>query len=194
MPTCSEVIQSAYRRSGIMAAGVNMNASQSQVGLELFIGMLQNLIVGGMFGRATDEVYDSATTYEAKEGYRIYNRQSATITLPELVRDELYGDMRQPRDGAFITIVDPDITVKTKQYLYDRATAGWVAIHSLVLASEAPLCGRFEDHIKNMLAVRLLGESGQPTPLELIRAEGRARLALSFRRDGERTTGTGCFS
>lgn len=194
MTTCREVIQSAYRRSGIMAMGVNMNASQAEVGLELLVGLYQNLIVGGMFGRAKDEVYDSLTTYEAKEQARIYNKQSATITLPVLVRDEDYGDMRQPRDAAFVTIVDPDAAVPTQQFIYDRAFGGWVGLHSLALATEAPLTGRFDDHIKNMLAVRLLGESGQPTPLELTRAEGRARLALSNRRDGERTTGTGCFS
>lgn len=189
MTTCRAVIQSAYRRSGIMAMGVNMNAAQAEVGLELLVGLYQNLLVGGMFGRTIDEVYDSATAYEAKEGYRIYNNQGATITLPALVTDERTGEERQPRDGAFITIVNPDADVPTEQYIYDRAFGGWVGLHSLALATEAPLTGRFDDHIKNMLAVRLLGESGQPTPMELMRAEGRARLALATRRDGERKTG-----
>jgi len=193
MTTCRAVIQSAYRRSGIMATGVNMNAAQAEVGLELLVGLYQNLIVGGMFGRAIDEVYDSATAYEAKEGYRVYNKQGATITLPELVTDECNGGMRQPRDGAFITIVNPDAAVPTEQYIYDRSFGGWVGLHSLALATEAPLTGRFDDHIKNMLAVRLLGEAGQPVPLELTRAEGRARLALSTRRDGERRTGESVY-
>ena len=194
MTTCREVIQSAYRRSGIMAMGVNMNEAQAQVGLELLSGMYQNLIVGGMFGRATDKIYDSASDYEAEEGYRIYNTQGATIALPVLVDDpDAPEGTRQPRDGAFITIVNPDAGVPTEQYIYDRSIGKWVGIHSLALSTEAPLCGRYEDHIKNMLAVRLLGESGQPAPLELMRAEGRARLALSNRVDGERRTGVGVF-
>lgn len=193
MTTCKTVIQSAYRRCGVLAMGVNMNAAQAAVGLELLIGMYQNLLNGGMFGRATDEVYDSLADYEAKEGTRIYNVQGATITLPVLVRDEDFGTMRQPRDGAFVTIVNPDAAVPTEQYIYDRSFGGWVGLHSLALETEAPLCGRFEDHIKALLAVRILAESGQPATLELMRDEGRARLALSTRRDGERRTGTGCF-
>lgn len=191
MTTCREVIQSAYRRSGILAAGINMNASQAEIGLELLVGMYQNLIVGGMFGRATEKFLDSASAYEAEEGQRIFNKEDATITLPVEVRGD-DGDMRQPRDGAFVTIVNPTTGV-ARQHLYDGVIGQWQDIHSLALASEAPLSGRFEDHIKNMLAVRLLGESGQPTPLELTRSEGRARLALSTRRDGERRTGTGVY-
>lgn len=193
MTTCREVVQSAYRRSGILAMGVNMNAAQAAVGLELLIGMYQNLLVGGMFGHAKDVVYDRTTAYEAKEGTRLYNKLGAVITLPVLVRDECDGEMRQPRDGAFITIVNPSAEVRTEQHIYDRATGQWVGLHSLDLSAEAPLTGRWDDHIKNMLAVRLLGESGQPTPLELTRAEGRARLALASRWDGERTTVKGVY-
>lgn len=177
-----------------MAVGVNMNESQATVGLELLTGMYQNLIVGGMFGRPVDEVYDSLSEYVATEGHRIFNKQGAVITLPELVYDKCLGKERQPEDGAFVTIVNPANASATEQYIYDRSLGKWVGIHSLALPSEAPLCGRWEDHIKNMLAVRLLGESGQPTPLELTRAEGRARLALSSRYDGERRPGRGTFA
>lgn len=192
MTTCRDVIQSAYRRSGIMAMGVNMNEAQAQVGLELLTGMYQNLLVGGMFGRAKDVIYDSLTDHVACEGTRIYNKQGAVITLPVLVEDRCEGGQRQPRDGAFVTIVNP-VDGTTEQYIYDRSLAKWVGLHSLALMTEAPLCGRFEDHIKNLLAVRLLAESGQPAPLELLRGEARARLALSNRVDGERRTGVGVF-
>lgn len=193
MATCREVIQSAYRRSGVLALGMTMNELQATVGLELLVGMYQNLIVGGMFGRAEDEVYDSPSDYVAKEGHRIFNKQGATITLPDLVYDRSLGEDRQPHDGSFITIVNPDADTYTEQYIYDRSTGQWVGLHSLALGSEAPLTGRFEDHIKNMLAVRLLGELGQSVPTVLARNEGLARLALANRPDGPRTTGVGVF-
>lgn len=191
MSTCRAVIQSAYRRSGILAAGVNMNETQAGVGLELLIGMYQNLIVGGMFGRPTEHYLDNNTAYEAEENQRVFNEGGATVTLPTVITDADTGKPRAPRDGTFITVVNP--TGTPEQWLYDLVQGQWQAIHSLGLSDEAPLTGRFDDHIKNMLAVRLLGEAGQPTPLELTRAEGRARLALSVRRDGERRTGEGVY-
>jgi hypothetical protein len=190
MATCREVIQSAYRRSGILAAGVNMNASQANVGLELLIGMYRNFIVGGMFGRPVEKYLDTDSAYEAKEGQRVFNEGGATITLPTRVMDA--GEYRAPRDGAFIVVVNP--SGSPQQHIYDAGLGQWQALSSLALSSEAPLSGRFEDHIKNMLAVRLLGEAGQPTPPELTRAEGRARLALSNRQDAERRPGVGVFS
>lgn len=192
MPTCQEVIRAAYRRSGILAAGVNMNASQSAIGLEHLTGLYQNLISGGMFGRAVDYYLD-ATEYEAKEGQRVFKSQPATVTLPVSVRDACTGQMRQPRDGAFITIVDPVAGVPS-QNLYDRTIGQWVELSDLTLQDNAPLSGRYEDHLKNLLAVKLLGDVDLPMPLELIRAEGRARLALATRPDNERSTGRGEYS
>lgn len=192
MPTCQDIIRSAYRRSGILAAGVNMNASQSAIGLEHLQGLYQNLISGGMFGRAKDYFLDGVT-YEAKEGQRVFKSQPATVTLPITVRDECTGQMRQPRDGAFVTIVDPVLGVPS-QNIYDRSIGQWVEITDLGLQDPAPLSGRYEDHLKNMLAVKMLGDVDLPMPLELIRSEGRARLALATRPDGERSTGRGEYS
>lgn len=188
MPTAKQIIQSAYRRAGILATGVNMNAPMAEVGLELLRGLYQNLIVGGMFGRTRDVIYDSVSDTVAEEGTRVYNKQSATITLPVLVDDRCHGGKRQPRDGAFITLVDP-VDERTEQWIYDRSLGRWTEINSLALDTEAPLGGRFEDHIKSLLAVRLLGDIGQPTPPELTRQEGRARLALASQYDGERQPG-----
>ena len=193
MATCREVIQSGYRRSGLLAFGVAMNAAQAQVGLDLLQGLYNNFIVGGMFGRATDYFYDSLTALEAAEGQRIFNKQGAVITLPAQVNDQaIGGGIRAPKDGAFIVVVNP--AGLPESYLYDAGLAQWQSIPGLQLSDQAPLSGRFEDHIKNMVAVRLLGESGQPTPLELMRAEGRARMALAYRQDGERPSVKGVYS
>lgn len=192
MPTCQEIIRSAYRRSGILAAGVNMNASQSSLGLEHLRGLYQNLISGGMFGRAKD-YFLTDLTYEAKEGQRVFKQNPASaVTLPVSLRNDC-GGLRQPRDGAFVTIVDPVLGIPS-QNIYDRTIGQWVELSELGLQDPAPLCGRYQDHITNMLAVKMLGDVDLPMPMELIRSEGRARLALATRPDDERSTGRGEYS
>jgi len=192
MTTCRDVIKSAYRRSGIMAAGTNLNASQSNIGMERLVGLYQNLIEGGMFGRVEDKYLDSAV-YTAEEGQRVYQSVAATVTIPTTVTDKSTGLTRQPLDLAFIIVVDP-VTEVPEYWLFDRMRGAWSAVHGLTLTSQAPLTPRHDEAIKDLLAEALLEETGQPMPRELLRRVGRARLALATRRVGERKTGTGCFS
>jgi len=106
MTTCRDVIKSAYRRSGIMAAGVNLNASQANIGMERLVGLYGSLIEGGMFGRICDKYLDT-DTYTAEEGQRVYQSIPATVTIPTTVVDTGTGLTRQPLDLAFIIVVDP---------------------------------------------------------------------------------------
>jgi len=192
MTTCRDVIKSAYRRSGIMAAGVNLNASQANIGMERLIGLYQTLIEGGMFGRICDKYLDAAT-YTAEEGQRVYKSVASTVTIPTTVVDTGTGLTRQPLDLAFIIVVDPT-TGEPQYWLFDRMRGQWAAVHDLTLTAQAPLTPRFDEQIKDLLAEALLEETGQPTPGELLRRVGRARLTLSARRVGERKTGTGVYS
>jgi len=192
MTTCRDVIKSAYRRSGVMAAGVNLNASQANIGMERLIGLYQTLIEGGMFGRVCDKYIDTVT-YTAEEGQRVYKSVASTVTIPPTVVDTGTGLTRQPLDLAFIIIVDP-VSGEPEYWLFDRMRGQWAAIHDLTLTAQAPLTPRFDEQIKDLLAEALLEETGQPTPGELLRRVGRARMTLATRRVGERKTGTGIYS
>jgi len=192
MTTCRDVIKSAYRRSGIMAAGVNLNASQANIGMERLVGLYGSLIEGGMFGRICDKYLDTAT-YTAEEGQRVYQSIPATVTIPTTVVDTGTGRTRQPLDLAFIIVVDP-VSGEPEYWLFDGMRGQWASIHGLTLTAQAPLTPRFDEAIKDLLAEALLEETGQPTPGELLRRVGRARLSLATRRVGGRKTGKGVYS
>lgn len=190
MADCQSIIRRAYRKSNILPAGINMNALQTQIGLEHLRALYQGLITGGTLGRPCD-VFIDQNTYEAKEYERVFKSVPGTVTLPSSVRGDC--GMRQPRDFAFICVVDP--VAKSSQYfLYDRGTATWTDVNDIELASEAPLSGRYEDHVVTLLALRMLEDTDQPIPTELYRSSARARLALTNRYDDERRTGVGEFS
>lgn len=192
MSSCQSIIRRAYRKANILAAGVNMNAMQTEIGLEHLQAMYRGLITGGMFGRPRDVFVDTAT-YTAEEYQRVFLSVPGTVTLPSTIDDRCTGKKRQPRDFAFICVVDP-VSHTSTYNIYDRGTATWTDLNSLVLTQEAPLSGRYEDHVIALLAMRMLGDSDMPIPVELTREAARARLALANRYDDARVTGVGEFS
>lgn len=192
MSTCQTIIRRAYRRANILPAGVNMNAMQSEIGMEHLRGLYQGLLTNGTLGRPVDVFIDTAT-YEAEEYQRVFQSVPGTVTFPSIIRDKCTGQNRQPHDFAFIMVVGPGVDTP-KQMLYDRGTATWTDLAVLAMTDEAPLSGRYEDHLVSLLAERMLGDSDIPIPVELYRATARARLALANRYDTARRTGVGEFS
>lgn len=192
MYTCRDVIKAAYRRSGIIAAGVNLNATQANVGLERLKGMYENFVSGGMFGRLVDKYIDTGP-YEAEENQRVFKTDpDLVVTLPTSVIDRENGGLRQPANFAPIVVVDPEAEGPVI-HVYDRMAGNWLNVMALTLDVRAPLSSAYYDHIVNLLAVRLLDEAGQQIPPELSKAEGRGRLALASRYGEPRKTGVAEF-
>lgn len=218
MATCLDIIKSAYRRSGIVAAGVNLNASQVEIGMERLIELYQGGRHTGLFGRFTD-YYLATGDYTAQEWQRIAKVDpTSVITLPTFysiqtnASDYAFtggnftypqeqvgggfnngtsdGSSRAPYDGAMVVVVDqstaPQFT--TAVHIYD-AEAGWIKVNDLSQNDYAPLSGRAERHIKNLLAVDLLGENGQPVDPILLRNASMARMYLGSRYDQPRAPG-----
>lgn len=219
MTTCLNILKSAYRRSGIVAAGVNLNATQVQIGMERLIELYDRGIQTGLFGRLTD-YYLTSGNYTALEWQRIFKASAgSTITLPQFynlsnnagdpsdygfsggnatraqeqigggINRTSDGSSRAPFDGAVVVVVDKATTpFTTTTHIYD-ATAGWIQASQLNRTSYAPLSGRAEAHIKNLLAIDLLGENGLQVDPILLRNAGMARMYLATKYDQPRAPG-----
>lgn len=192
MATCRDVIRSAFRRSGVRAAGVRLTATENDVGLERLKGMYLNFLATGLLGQLTDYYLGVAAnashgTYTALENQRIFKADvTITITIPTFVKDCSTGLNRAPLDGSVIVIANPNASPPVLTiYLYD-ALGGWQVISDLVPASFAPMSGRYEENIKDILAVMLCDEYGLPVTPVLARNAGMAKLTIASKYDQPR--------
>lgn len=159
MATVRTVIKNAYRKAGITALGQSLTAAQSGVGLELLEETYNDLVVKGTLGRVTD-VYKTSD-YEAKEFERVTaSVDTLAITFPATVEDVYTGEVRAPKDGAYITVVGAGRTVDTR--IFSAATASWEAIRGLLLTGQAPLTEAYQSDIEALLAAKLADERGIP--------------------------------
>lgn len=184
MASVVDTIQSAYRRGGIVAAGVNINAKQKDIGLERLKGWYNRMALGGKFGALHDKRLTTADAYEAQEYERVINTAAAAITLPSTVQDDFDGTDRTPRDMCVITTVVPGSNPVVK--VYDAVMAAWVDINSLTLTGYAPLTFRYDDHIKNLLAVELCDEVGYSIPPMLALNAKAAQVEFASRHGSDR--------
>lgn len=191
MATCKTVIQSAFRRSGIMGAGRNATDTLMKVGLERMQDMYSGMIGSGLLGRFNDVYLAPGSTYVAKEQDRIYiSNNTVTVTMPTTVADEQTGVIRTPLDRAAIIQVNPATAPAGAPVLqiWDAFTGNWISVLGLTLTSYAPFSQRYEDGLKNYLAVHLADEGGYPIRPTLALAAARFRLALATRYDAPRRT------
>lgn len=182
MATCQEVIKSAYRRAGIRSRGVNLTALDIEVGLERLQAMYDRFVGSGLFGRFTDKFLDDASNYEAKEGERVYNSLSATVTFPTTVSDD--GTTRAPYDGSVIAVVEPGQDPSIR--IYDAMTASWQSTQGLTQNSVAPLSYRYFNAVCDLLAVDLCDEVGFPLSSKLVQQAGLGKIAIASRYDRPR--------
>lgn len=196
MGTCTDIIQSAYRRAGVLAARVPMSADQAQTGLEQLQGMYEEMS-NGLFGQVRDYVLTSGP-YTACENQRIYKQDpTSVITLPTIITPQFLttdcscdtsdygfsysGKARPPIDGALVIIVDPTVNVPII-WLYNALMAKWQSVVTLALSDIAPLSYQFEEPLKNMLAVVLADERGMPISPLIARRAATGKLAIGSRR------------
>lgn len=177
MATVLEIIERAWRRSGIIGAGVVINSVQKDIGLE----RLQDLYTGmteGLFGELETVLLSDSTAYEAEEGQRVINTAAATVTLPDTVDDDDAVDgIRPPRDCSVVIVItpgsDPDIN------LYDINRGAWQEISALTTGDHAPLSGRFSDGLTNMLAVLIADDVGGKIPPIVAKMAAAARMNIA---------------
>lgn len=212
MAKCQDVIQSAYRRSTVIGAGVTPNNTQFGIGLELLQGLYMKFIGDGLFGRMTDSyVGPGNLTIVAAERQRIFNGSGGnlTVSLPTVVQgvdpfNYDYGFVpqppqltefpgpRQPFDNMPITIINPIPTAPSSDtYLYDANQGMWVKITNLGLEDYAPLSGRYEDGIKCMLAVIIADEQPMQAPPMVMSRAKSFRLSLASGYDSPRRPAVG---
>lgn len=177
MATVLTIIQSAFRRSGAISAGHNLNAVNRDVGLERLQTIYKDMAAGGLFGRLTDNYLPDSSAYEAKEFERVVNSHAATVTFPTTVDDGC--DIRTPREAALIQVVVPGTGPTT--YVYDSAMGAWTAIESLTVDSQAPLSAMYQDALTDLLAVLIADDTGIQISPVLAKRASAARLKLASR-------------
>lgn len=211
MSTVQSIISSAYRRAGIRAAGVAPSNTQNTIGLERIVDFYHDLIATGAIGRMEDVYLVSGTTYIALESQRITcEDDTVTVTIPtiyysgqSLIDPYDYdfsgtgdspqysssGTPRAPMDGAVIQVIQPfNATIPLITQMYDMNFGTWIDIEGLTLTSFAPFSGRYEEGLKNALAVFLADEGGYQVRPLLARAAARFKLTIGSRYDGPRKT------
>jgi hypothetical protein len=188
MSSVRDTIKSAYRRSGVKAAGANITATEYSTGLERLQGMYTKMVSDGLWGRLTDKMLDNDDDYEAKERERVYNPSGATVTYPVSVIDCESGVARTPLDGIVIAVVVPGSDPEVK--IWDAFRGEWQSVMGLTLSSFAPLTTMFDEAIKNFLAVVLADDIGnQPSQL-LLRQAAVSKMAITNRFASKRRPGT----
>lgn len=190
MATCQDVIRSAYRRAGIIAASVTLNATQAAVGMERLQGMYQGWVSNAMFGRFCDYFLQTGD-YTANEYDRIYkNDPTSVVTIPLTLRDKDTGLTRAPIDNSIISVIDP-VGHDPLVYIYNAFAARWDNVQDLLLTSVAPLSIAYEDALKDILAVSLSDELGMPITPDLgLRAKlGLLKIASKYSKPRQAAVG-----
>jgi hypothetical protein len=197
MATVLEIIQPAYRRSGVLGAGVTIDKTKKDVGLELLQDLYRDLCNGTM-GQLRDKYLTSNTAYTAQEFERVFNTAAAVVTLPTLVRDFPAGPVpysyestltansqeRPPCDGCVIQVVVPGSDPHT--HIYDSGRGEWQDIEALALTTFAPLSSRYTNSLRNLLAAYIADDVGTPIGPVLAKRASAAKVAFASRHGSTR--------
>lgn len=189
MTTCQKIIEVAWRRSGVFAAGVSIPETQMTVGLERLQDMYNNMVGEGLLGRFNDVWLDAGATYVAQEQNRIYcTDNTVTVTIDSTFVDADTGRTRTPIDRAAIIIVKPFDDEPTTIQLWDAYVGAWILVDDLAMEDYAPFSKRYEEGLKNYLAVKLADEGGYSIRPSLARDAGMFKMQIARRYDDPRRT------
>lgn len=183
MATVLNVIESAYRRSGVLPAGANVDSVQHGVGLDRLQSLFREM-ADSLFGAVTEYQLPDNTAYEATEFQRIINTYAAVITMPLVVRDDFSGEERPPLDCAVNIEVTPG--GEPHVWLYESNRGEWQDTSTLTLVGYCPLTTRWEEGVKNLLAAAIADDIGNPITPFLAKRAGSARLAIASRYGSQR--------
>ncbi len=183
MPTCLEIITSAYRKAGVMDAAGTLSASDGQVGLELLQEVYLDIVAKGSLGRLNE--VNVTADYEALEMDRIIvtTEDAVEVTLPATYTDEDTGQERAPKDLTVVTVTDLRSDYRTL-YIFDAIYGAWTRVDELALDDYAPLSHRFPAGLKAHVAIKRAAEDGMPLSAGIVREAAMMNLALSTRFDG----------
>lgn len=189
MATCETIITVAWRRSGVYGGGVSIPNTQMTIGLERLQDMYNNMVGEGLLGRFNDVYLMTGQEYTAKEQDRIYRSDNTTVvTIPTAVTDDNSGVIRTPLDRGAIIVVSPFDDDPTTLSIWDAYTGAWVDVDGLTMDSYAPFSKRFEEGLKNYLAIKLADEGGYSIRPSLARDAGLFKIQLASRYDAPRRT------
>lgn len=183
--TCRDIIRTALRKSGALAAGSEPTASEALEALQALQSLYLEWVDRAVFGRLV--TVSASGAYEAGEGERVI-ANGFTITFPTMVSDDC--ETRPPHDLALVMVVtagaDPDCRI------YDANRAQWVSLSVLTLSDNAPLAGRGADGLAACLSRRIAGEYGLPSSDEVERSANRFITALGLKRTAQTVGVTFC--
>lgn len=182
MATLLQVIQSGYRKSGLVAAGVSIGNREKETGLEILRQWFLKALADDLFGQLTD-VYKSSN-YTAGEFERIYKQGAITVTFPATIVDVWTGQTRQPLDGVLVVVVDPVTNIPDAR-VYDATRGLW---ESILIAEDAPMSTycpmsfRYYTALSDILSALILGENDKPiSPIRARMASmGKQSLATRY--------------
>lgn len=179
MTTCSEIINSAYRRAGVIGASVVPDNLQATIGLERLVGLYERM-AQSLLG-TVDEYYLASGAYTAVENQRIFKASgTSVITLPVTVVDASTGRTRAPLDGALVLVADPNTTIPVK-WIYNAAYAKWQDMATLAAGDVAPLTGQYTEALKDILGVLLCDENYLEPSKMLATNAALGKLAIASR-------------
>jgi hypothetical protein len=183
MPTCLEIITSAYRKAGVVDAAGTLSASDGQVGLELLQEVYLDIVAKGSLGRLNE--VNVTADYEAQEMDRIIvtTEDAVDVTLPATYTDEDTGLERTPKDLTVVTVTDLRSDYRTL-YIFDAIYGAWTRVDELALDDYAPLSHRFPAGLRAHVAIKRAAEDGLPLSAGIVREAAMMNLALSTRFDG----------
>lgn len=197
--TCQAIVRSAWRKSGIVAAGTFLSTLQLNIGMENLIDMYLGWLGAGMFGKLRDFYLPTGANWPPASPLpagcgvsplvwvRIYQSDpTSTITLPITLPSYGPSGVIQVPDGAFIEVTNPNAeTPILADYLYD-SSLGWINLQGLTLNSIAPLSARHVEAIKANLACILADEGGFPPPPGVMKQAAMGKLSIATRYDSVR--------
>jgi hypothetical protein len=183
MPTCLEIITSAYRKAGVMDAAGTLSASDGQVGLELLQEVYLDILAKGFLGRLNE--VNVTDDYEALEFDRVLvtTEDAVTVTIPLTYEDADTGEVRAPKDYAVVTVSD-GLSDARQLYIFDAIYGAWSRVDELALDDYAPLSGRFPAGLRAHVAIKRAAEDGLPMSAGIVRDAATMNLALANRFDG----------
>lgn len=206
MTTVQTVLTSAYRRSGMVAAGVPVSMTLLTVGLERVIDLVRGMVGDGTLGGFRDVWLTTGSTYTALEWDRITSADNTTVvTIPNVYYDagDVYdpndygfvgsnpyvynsgGKPRPPRDGAMIIQNIVGGGTAPGIVMWDIYSSQWVNLEGLTLASYCPFSFRGEEGLKNWLGAMLADEAGYQVRPSLARSAGLFKYKLLARYDSK---------
>lgn len=206
MATCRQVITTALRKIGVVAAGREPRANDTYDALSSLQSLYFGLIDGGAFGRLRDVI--PLVDYTAGENERVFRSDDGctNVTLPETLGIDIdpcdgwglfsgnisQSQMRPPRDCS-VVIINDAFSGSTTTFLYDGSVKQWIGIDALMLDQPAPLSSRNPDGLSALLAMQIVDQFGGDMPQGTVRAALQFQSSLLTRYSAPREEAAGVY-